>query len=334
MKKLLTIGLLLFGLGSAAQDIHFSQFAVAPMVYNPAMAGLFDGDYRFIGNQRTQWRSVTVPYSTVGGSVDWRNTGGIDGLGTGLSIYQDRAGDSRLNTLAVNLAGAYSFALPNDSLHRISFGAQFGFVQRNIDYSDLRYDNQWNGVSYNPSIDPGELYTRDARGHAHLALGVGWQHHINRRNSYEGGIALHNVNAPKQSFFDDPSIRLDLRFTLSAWGTRELNAEWDATGGLLLSRQGKFTEFIPVVGARYVLLDERGLFRTVFAHMAYRTRDAGFFTLGMDYDDWRVGISYDINTSNLRPASNGRGGLELSVVYILSRFVPPVDRRVICPDYL
>ncbi len=326
---------LLFGVVMAkAQDIHFSQFAVAPMVYSPAAAGMFEGDYRFIGNQRTQWRSVTLPYSTVGGSADWSKTFDNDRLGSALSIYQDRAGDSRLNTLSMNLAGSYQFAQSSDSLHTFRIGVQAGAVHRKIDYSDLYYDNQWNGFFYDSGADPGEQFTRDTRWYASLAIGAAWSYRFNKRNHYEAGVALHNVNKPKQSFFDDPSIALDRRLSISAWGTREINSDWDAVGGFLLSRQGTYTEFIPVAGARYIIMDSRGLFRTLFAHLAYRTRDAGFVTLGMDYDAWRVALSYDFNTSDLRPASNGRGGLEVSVVHILTKFMPPVDRRVLCPDYL
>lgn len=321
-------------LSAIGQDIHFSQFAQAPMVYNPAMTGMFDGDYRFIGNQRSQWRSVTVPYNTIGGSADWRNAFDVDGLGSGLSLYQDRAGDSRLNTIAMNLAAAYRIAKSADSLHSFTVGVQFGFVHRKIDYSELNYDSQWNGSQFNQGTNPGEQFARDARFHADLSLGLGYQYRIDRRNEVQAGIALHNANRPRQSFFDDPSINLDMRLSLFGWATRELNTDWDLVGGLLLSRQGTYTEFIPIVGGRYILMDKLGLFRTLFAHVAYRAGDAGFLTVGMDYDAWRVGVSYDINTSRLRPASNGRGGLEVSVVYILSKFIPPVDRRVLCPDYL
>ncbi len=329
------IGVLLAFVTSAySQDIHFSQFAQAPMVYNPAMTGMFDGDYRFIGNQRSQWRSVTVPYNTIGGSADWRNAFDVDGLGSGLSLYQDRAGDSRLNTIAMDLAASYRIAQSSDSLHTFTVGMQFGFVHRKIDYTDLNYDSQWNGAQFDPGTNPGEQFARDSRVHANLTLGLGYQYRIDRRNELQAGVALHNANRPKQSFFDDPSINLDMRLSLFGWGTKELNEDWDLVGGVLFSQQGTYTEFIPIVGGRYILMDERGLFRTLFAHLAYRAGDAGFLTVGMDYDAWRVGVSYDINTSRLRPASNGRGGLEVSVVYILSKFVPPVDRRVLCPDYL
>ena len=62
-----------------SQDIHYSQFYNSPLNLNPANTGMFDGDFRFAANQRTQWRSVTVPFSTFSLSADafqpkeWKN---------------------------------------------------------------------------------------------------------------------------------------------------------------------------------------------------------------------------------------------------------------------
>jgi hypothetical protein len=33
----------------------------------------------------------------------------------------------------------------------------------------------------------------------------------------------------------------------------------------------------------------------------------------LELSQYTIGFSYDINTSNLRPASNGRGGFEISI---------------------
>ncbi len=65
-----------------------------------------------------------------------------------------------------------------------------------------------------------------------------------------------------------------------------------------------------------------------------RAKDAGFVVGGIKYDAWNVGVSYDINTSNLRPASNGRGGFEFSVIYILNHPSIIVRPPKVCPDYI
>ena len=43
---------------SKAQDIHFTQWMFSPLNLNPAETGRFDGDYRVVGNYRSQWGAV------------------------------------------------------------------------------------------------------------------------------------------------------------------------------------------------------------------------------------------------------------------------------------
>ncbi|MEM9023599.1 MAG: type IX secretion system membrane protein PorP/SprF, partial [Bacteroidota bacterium] len=83
----------------SAQDMHFSQFNNSPMNLNPGLAGDFDGEYRFVLNQRRQWSSVTSnPFQTFGVSADAREPLDIENVGAGVSVYHDVAGDSRFNT--------------------------------------------------------------------------------------------------------------------------------------------------------------------------------------------------------------------------------------------
>jgi type IX secretion system PorP/SprF family membrane protein len=319
---------------SFAQDIHFSQFDVAPMVYNPAMTGQFDGNYRVIANQRTQWRSVTTPYMTIGGSVDARNLNGLTGLGTSLAIYQDQAGDSHLKTLSVDLGGSWLIPVSSDSLHTLSTGVQLGFTNRKIDYSQLTFDNQWSGISYDPGLSTNETFTKDSYTNLNVSLGAGWFWKPERRKEFYAGFGVYNLTNPKQSFYGDESIRLDTRFNLHANSSFPISDKLDLLPSALFQTQGKFKELILGTSVKYLVNDQAGLYRTVFGGMYYRTRDAGYILAGMDYDDWRVALSYDINLSKLRPASEGRGGLEISVVYIFRKLrIPEIGDRL-CPDFI
>jgi hypothetical protein len=67
-----------------AQDIHFTQFDMQPLIINPAFTGMFDGKVRAGAIYRNQWASVTVPYVTFGGYADLpllftENNGGLPG---------------------------------------------------------------------------------------------------------------------------------------------------------------------------------------------------------------------------------------------------------------
>ena len=50
----------------AQQDINFSQFYELPLLRNPALAGIFNGNVRFTGAYRNQWESVTATLSNHG----------------------------------------------------------------------------------------------------------------------------------------------------------------------------------------------------------------------------------------------------------------------------
>ena len=75
--------LVLLAVAAVGQDIHFSQFARSPMNLNPGMSGRFEGDWRLVANSRQQWRSVSNPYRTFGGSFDGHDFLKVQELGTG-----------------------------------------------------------------------------------------------------------------------------------------------------------------------------------------------------------------------------------------------------------
>jgi type IX secretion system PorP/SprF family membrane protein len=329
-----------------AQDMHFSQFYQSPFNLNPALTGQFEGTYRFIVNQRTQWRSVTTPYSTFGLSADarclvlpdgWLNKKDGHALTSpyhgGISFYHDKAGDSHLRTTILNLSAARDFTLGGDASQRLVPGIMIGLTSMRIDYSELTYDNQWNGLVYDPSINPQEDYARSSRSYFNLNLGLAYVKTISKREQFSAGIGLFNLSNPKQSFFDDGYVKLDTRINVHAHYRFWFHEQWLAEPMANFSTQGTYKEYLIGGLAHYVLDDKSWTFRTFYFGVFGRVKDAGYAVVGMQYDAWNVGVSYDVNTSNLRPASNGRGGFEFSVVYILPP--KPVAKPVkVCPDYL
>ena len=61
--------LLFFVPNIQAQDIHFSQFFQAPLLVNPSLTGVFNGDQRAIVQYRNQWDEF-APYTTYSFSID------------------------------------------------------------------------------------------------------------------------------------------------------------------------------------------------------------------------------------------------------------------------
>lgn len=316
------------------QDIHFSQYGMAPMKIDPALSGSFDGDYRFIGNHRTQWLSVTRPYSTFGLSMDARDLQGIEGLGAGIFAYHDVAGDSRLRTFQIGVNASWRFKLPYDSSHSLAIGLQPRFEQRSINYEDLNFDNQYNGLYFDPSRSTGENFSRQQRAYLDASLGVHYHWNAGKRKVREAGIGLYNLFKPRQSFYDAAWVKRDRRMTAFISTEHPIDPELNLKPSAFLALQGSFRELVFGSDLEYILRDELGLYRSIFAGIWYRNRDAGFLKLGMHYDEWRVGLSYDINISDLRPASQGRGGFEITLRYILRRYERPNESYKSCPTFI
>ena len=326
---------------SIAQDIHFSQFMYSPLNLNPAQTGNFDGAYRFAGNFRRQWSSITIPYQTFGFSADATNFLRKKNIGAGTSLYYDKAGDSYFSTLQFNIAGSYLFEIKKDKQF-ISIGAQTGFTQRRIDYSDLSFDNQYNGFVYDPTLPHAENFANDGRIYLNLNTGINWVYKIEDRKIISSGVSFFNLTRPKQSFFGNDQIRLDRRLSFNIATEWKLTDKIDLLPATLFMAQGTYREFIVGSSVRYVMKDNRARYRNKSDHEYRaisaggwaRTRDAGFVSVGLDYDQWRMGLSYDINLSNLRPASLGRGGFEFSVIYIIKDILPKRLKYRICPDFI
>jgi hypothetical protein len=83
-------------------------------------------------------------------------------------------------------------------------------------------------------------------------------------------------------------------------------------------KQGPAKEIFIGSMVRYNILPESkysGFYKGAGAYLgAYlRARDAVILSAMLELSQYTIGFSYDINTSNLRPASNGRGGFEVSI---------------------
>ena len=328
------IGIIVSALWSKAQDIHFSQFYMNPVYLNPALTGNFDGEWRFALNQRSQWRSVSRPYNTVGISAENKQGLLLPGLYHGINIFHDAAGDGNYRTIEVSLSTAYQMYLDKDSVHSITPGINISLNYRSIDFSKLNFDNQYNGYYFDPSLPQNETFTTSSHAGFNLSVGALYTYHPEKRKKITLGVGLFNIPQIKQSFYGDDGIRRDRRFMVHGRGTFKLKEKIDVQPAFFAQFQGKFKEVVFGTNVRYIMTDKKGEYIAPYAGIYFRNKDAVNITGGLYYNNWIAGISYDFNVSQLAPASHVRGGLEFAVQYILHLFKPKVIQYRVCPDYL
>ena len=321
--------LIVIQITSLAQDFHFSMNQLSPLNLNPAIVGNFDGDLRINSNHRSQWSAVTIPYSTYSISADLNTK---KQLPIGFVINQDRAGDSKFNTIQFNLGSAFN--LISDSIQQLRVGFQSGITTRGINTNDITFDAQYNGTQFDPNLPTNENFSNFNHVYGNLNLGVHYM--VNFKSQL---IQIHascfNLNQSNQSFLGaTPPVSLDLKWIGKISHSYFINDFFSLTSSGFITRQGPHQEILIGTEFQYTLAELSYLKRAFWTGIYYRTRDAILISSGLIFDAWKIGLSYDINLSKLIPASNMRGGFEIGVAYIIKKKIKLVSPLFICPDYL
>jgi type IX secretion system PorP/SprF family membrane protein len=326
MNKLYTAFLLLLVLGVNAQDIHFSQHWAAPVSMNPALTGNFNGTIRGTFNYRNQWFTIPVlntvaPYQTYQASVDApipSERMGNNKLGVGLSFFNDKAGDGALTTNNIMASVAYHQSVDRYGRSHLSFGLQAGVVMKRLNFNDLIFETQLDNFGWNRNLYNGEANASNKTNiYADVNLGVLFSSRPKDRFAYNFGFALHHVSQPRESFLGNENNRLPRRYVVH--GGCEINLgndnEWSLLPTFLFMLQANAQQYNVGLGVNYQATENIGIFGGGF----YRVKDAAILNLGVDIYNTRIGLSYDINHSDLRGASKAQGAMEVSVVYIFKR---------------
>lgn len=336
MKKAIIIIIFLIAVNSgASQDIHFSQFKMAPVLINPAQAGFIFSRARLSANHRSQWRSVTVPFNTFSFSADYKlfqDRRSKNVFGNGITAFYDQAGDSKFGTSSGAIALSYIRVLNDFHNHFISFGASGSYNDRSYDYSELVFGNQFDGQKFDPDLYHGETFLNRGFRFFSLTAGIHWYYSPQQETSYEAGIVYSHINKPPQSMLGNDDIRLDRKVTLYFNAEILQPNKRTILPGFYFSRQGTYTE---IIAGSMITLDNLSYGQSISnlkTGIFIRPVDAAILVFQFNYYDICFGISYDINYSTLRKASQFRGGFELSARYSIREKKSRRDRVIPCPD--
>jgi type IX secretion system PorP/SprF family membrane protein len=305
-----------------AQDIHLSQFSNTPLLRNPALAGIFTGDTRFQAVYRNQWQSIGYPYQTAALSGEYKFAVGDndDFITTGLSCFYDVAGIMRLKTLQLMPALNYHKSLSQNKSSYLSAGFMAGIVQRQFDGKYLTFDNQYNNGRYNPAAFSGESFTGMRRSFADFAAGLSYNSSIGEATNYYLGASLWHFNKPKANFLSDQRIQLDPKWQFNAGVRASLSDLISLQAEANHLMQANYRETVGGAILFYSLNDQLGSDSrisnaSIGAGLFMRVNDALIPQVQLSYNHFDIGLSYDINISDLKVASRGRGGYELSLSY-------------------
>jgi len=315
-----------------AQDPHFSQFYASPLYTNPALAGSAICP-RATLIYRNQWPSIQNAFRTFAASYDQH----FDVLagGVGIMVMSDAESDFFRTNMAALM---YSLRLNLTKDIFLNLAVQGSITNRSLDRTKLFFGDQIDpryGFIYQTQADiPDEL----AVTYFDVAAGM-----MIYGEQWYAGFSAHNLTQPNDGYIAHNTIPMrftahagmnfnisrDKRRTSALFGAPVIspNIIYDYQRGFQKLNIGLYLDWSPfVVGAwlRHPLTGYEGA--------DSKDPDALVVLFGAQWDQFKIGYSYDITVSGLAGASGGAH--EISVAYI---FPCPEKRHKVkaikCPSF-
>jgi type IX secretion system PorP/SprF family membrane protein len=327
-----------------AQDPIFKQFYASSVYTNPALTGIFKGSWRANINYRQQWTSTldNNPFRTINAAFDMRiPVVSEDYMAFGLSTLYDNAGYGNLGKTNGTISLSYLKNLGElgyDGTHFLVLGAQAGMNQFRVDFNNFTFNSQYNStfIEFDPNIQSGE-FSPASNSLLNLNTGLMYYAVLKENKSFYIGGSIFNINSPQVSFFNIKSLKIPRRFSFNLGAELPFNDNFSTIPAGYLNLQG------PSMSATYGLnfrysnndYDEMAIRFGVWNTMTNKAvgginNDGLTFSTLFEWNQWNVGLSYDVHTSSITNINNGRGALELSVVYRQ----PEVKKvKVLCPNF-
>lgn len=325
MKKILlgVCATMMLSTSAMAQDPHFTQYFASPLTLNPALTGLTQEDIRLAANYRNQWGSVSPnPYVTGTVSYDMATMKGAlgngDALGIGVLGLFDRSGLGGLQNITVGLSVAYHKALGYEKQHTLSIGIQGALVQKSLDFSQLKFEDQFEISTGGTPYQTSENIPNQDVTNADFNAGIMYSGRVNEHATTYIGFSYYHINQPVESFLNSDH-KIHSRYTAYLGGSFDLNENIVLYASGLYQSQASASEIMAGAAVGFVLNPghDREFSKNTIFYLGgwYRYSDAICPYIGFEWSKMKLGISYDANMSALSPATGGNGGYEVSLIF-------------------
>lgn len=340
MKKylILVAGLISIEVGFS-QDLHFSQYNENPSLVNPALTGA-SSVLRAMAIYKSQWSSVTVPYTTFGASFEmkfkasnWEKQDpfrarsykkAFSRMAGGLSFFSDKAGDGNMGTNVVNLSLATFIKAAE--YQTFSLGLQGSVIQKTINFDKFIFSNQYTATGYDPNVPNNEHFGSTSFIWPDMAAGLLWNYSreessISENNQLKAdvGVSVYHIINPKEKYLIGSNELLSGKLVVhSKWLIGVPHSNLGLAPSFIFSFQGPQKELMLGLMAKYYLKDDShytGYIRksSIGIGAYYRYQDALAVAALIELGQYAVGFTYDLNISSLTKASSLRGGPEITL---------------------
>lgn len=307
---------------------------MSPLTQNPANTGVFDGDWRFASNYRNQWKAIGQPLETVAASYDTQLHSLPKNFSGGLIFVGDRSGGLNLLVSKILLSVGSKFKLKSGVF---SVGLQGGYVMKRYSILGMTLPGQFNMDTgqFDSALPSGEDGLTDRLGYFDVNVGALYQRKFSK-GIVDFGVAAFHVNMPNESFFDRRN-RLPIRPLVHASLSYDIKPQWFIRPAVVTMFHSKAQEILINTNIGYRPISNADNIQAIYMGVEMRTGvnrngDAFVILAGMDFTKVKVALSYDVNYSGLQAATNNRGAVEMSLIFV-SPSSKPAQLTLPCDRY-
>jgi type IX secretion system PorP/SprF family membrane protein len=320
MKKIISILFLFINFGLYSQDFTFSQFYEQPLLRNPSLAGIFNGDLRIAMQYRDQWGAITVPFRTSSLSIEHKTSigKGNDFITIGSQMSVDGAGDIRLKRTQILPALNYHKSLSGNKDSYLSLAFMGGPVFSQFDPTQIKFGDQYQAGGYSSSNPTMQVLSGSGYNYWDLSTGISYTtvfgtalrmyvaggiSHINKPVIKSLATTINDAILPRYNFNLGINGKINDRDYITAFADYiSQNGNRQIIGGVLygFSTTTNYND------------EEPNIF---YVGSFLRWGDALIPVIKLSFNHMKIGLSYDVNVSSLKTSSNWRGGLEISMSY-------------------
>lgn len=333
-----------------AQDSHFSQFYHVAHQINPALIGVYNGNFRAAVTYRDQWATVLggSPYRTAVATFDvLKPILKGDYIGLGATVLHDEVHISNFSQDRAHVGFSYMKKLGagrrRSGGQYLIAGGQVGLGRNGFERPNLWFTEQYDerSGSIDRLLPSGENFNNlQTPTFLDANAGALWYNVFNENQNIYFGGAIHHLTSPNVSFIDDGTAVLDRKFVVQLGGEFPIskNDELTLLPSVVAQKQGQATNILAGGNFRYTHREWREVALRIggWGHVVNKL-ESGFLmnafivSTTLETERLNIGLSYDLNTSNLSLATNARGAFEIAVVYTQ----PSKGRkwRVDCPKF-
>lgn len=320
---------------SVAQDYNFSQFWENRVYYNPAYAGLNEGELNTLLTYRKLWPKFKGNFSTIFLSADMKT---YNNYGFGLQVVSSDEGGGFIKSNSVALSYSWRGYFNKEKGTYFQLGVKGSYNDERLNFNKYTFSGQLDEIYGKIYDQPDMVGIKKGQNYWDFSMGamffIPWERNYKEFMNNYIGFSVNHFTRPKDNFIEE-NARLPIKISLQWNGFLRTNmysldkkSYFYICPGLMFENQGdklmSSSSFNNLMVGADVTTDP------IFAGIWYSSQllnnsgenyKAVIFKVGLKLNSdskrlqYRIAYSYDMSMGNLVKSTEGSHEITLNVIY-------------------